>query len=753
MQALSAGLFDSIERPIFNVVNGLPGALHGVMLAITQLGGLGSLVLWAGLAWFMLNRRAAANVVGTGVAAWLLAKVAKVIVHRGRPQDLLDTIHLFKGEIFSGYGFPSGHSTLSAACATVLYYQLAPKYRKYLLFTVLLVGISRMYLGAHFPLDIVGGWALGAMIGASSSLIYGVYKRGLSIPRLKKFLRGKGYKAKTLHFAGVDARGSRPLFLETQSRDKYFVKIFGKQEHAADWLFKIFRFFRYKNLQAEEPYVHSRRNIEMEAFAMLWAQQAGVRVPQVADVLSYGSSWILIQQKIDARQLSEHKRLQQKSLEDTWAQVEKLHAANIAHRDLRAANIMVDKQGKAWMIDFGFAEASAVNQRKYMDVAELLMSMSLVVGIERTLDAAFGLVSPEKLAKTLPYLQTAVFSGATTKQLKQDKELLKDLKQSLSERLGIVEDIEDARILRINRRKILNFALLAVFFYLIAPQFSGFKHAFNTINISQPLWLLPLAAASLLTYVLTGAIYASLAPVPLKIRQAALVQLAASFMSKILPGGIGGTSLNVKYMQRAGMDLSDTSAVIATQGAIGFVMFTVPLTIFLVLNGQGLSQLFHFHLKLVHFIIAATVVAIAAVCLAFIRKLRVLATAKLLSFIQSIRDITTPGRELALACAASFAVTLAYIACLYASFKLFSIPLGITAAIFVYASAVIARSAVPTPGGLGPLEAAMIAAMVGLGASKDVALQAVILYRLATFWLPIPFSLLAYKYIGAKKII
>ncbi len=51
------------------------------------------------------------------------------------------------------------------------------------------------------------------------------------------------------------------------------------------------------------------------------------------------------------------------------------------------------------------------------------------------------------------------------------------------------------------------------------------------------------------------------------------------------------------------------------------------------------------------------------------------------------------------------------------------------------------------------MEAAMIAAMIGLGTSKEEAFAAVVLYRLATFWLPIPFSILAYKYVSSKKII
>jgi uncharacterized protein (TIRG00374 family) len=74
-------------------------------------------------------------------------------------------------------------------------------------------------------------------------------------------------------------------------------------------------------------------------------------------------------------------------------------------------------------------------------------------------------------------------------------------------------------------------------------------------------------------------------------------------------------------------------------------------------------------------------------------------------------------------------------------------------AVLVYASAVIAKSAVPTPGGLGPLEVAMIATLIGLGIDKSQAFSIVIVYRLATFWLPIPLSLLSYRLVSSRKLI
>lgn len=753
LQVKAAGLFDSFERPIFNFFNSLPSGLYDLMYAITQLGSLASLIVFCSFAWYKVSRRAAITVAGAGVTAWFLAKVAKVLAHRGRPGELLPHIHLFSGEHFGGYGFPSGHSTLSAACVAVLYYQVPRKYRKYLLLTVLLVGISRIYLGAHFPLDVVGGWALGALIGALTVTIFGVSNRGVSAVRLKSHLNKQGMDIRSLQFADVDARGSRPFFMESHDGKQYFGKIFGKQEHAADWLFKIFRFFRYKNLQAEEPHMSSRRNVEIEAFAMLWAKQAGVRVTRIANIFQYGSAWVSIQERLNAKPLSEHKRLLQKSIEDTWLQVRKMHAAKIAHRDLRAANIMIDKQGKAFIIDFGFAEIAASKQRLSMDRAELLMSMALTVGVERTVKAARKVIKPRDLKEALPYLQRAVFSGATTKGLKDNKSLLTDLKEQLKDELNIKKEVDKANIVRVNRRKLINIIIFSVFVYVIAPKFKPFKEALEQTDIVGLWWLLPLTISSLATYVVTGFIYIVLAPVPLRLREAAVVQLAASFMSKIVPGGIGSTTLNAKYMIKAGMEPLEASAVIAAQAFIGFIMFIIPVGLFLLLNGANVLSLIHLHIKPVVFMLVLLTVILASVIIATIEKLRNIAVDKVTQMIEGVRNISTPRRDLAYAAAASLTVTAVYILCLYFSLQTVGVALGISEVITAYALAVVAKSAIPAPGGLGPIEAAMIGTLIGFGVVSGAAIAAVIIYRLATFWIPVPFSILSYRYLDSKKLI
>lgn len=753
VQVKNEGLFDSVEKPVFEYFNSLPGSLYDVMLAVTQMGGLGSLLVWMPLAWYLINKRAAGLLGTTGIFAWFGAKVFKTIAQRGRPGDILSEINLFNGEKLGGYGFPSGHATFVAACVIFLFYQISPKIRKYLLLAAFLVGVSRMYLGAHFPLDIVGGWALGALIGATFCIVFGVSSKGISAPKLKKFLNSKGLKIKSLVFADVDARGSRPLFITTEDNKKYFGKLFGKREHAADWLFKIFRFFRYKNLHGEEPHFSSRRNVEIEAFLMLWARQAGVRVAKLIDIFNFGTYWVSIQERIDGKPLSVQRHLSAKSLKDTWKQVQKMHNANIAHRDLRASNVLIDKKGDAWVIDFGFAEASASSKRKIMDNAELLMSMSLVVGVERTLRAAKSVLSKQDLKATLPFLQTAVFSRATTKQLKQNKSLLNDLKTAIVTDLKIKEEIDNVNILRLNKRKIINLILMTFFIYFIAPQLGEFRDALFEARITNFAWLLPLALVSLSTYVITGLIYVALASVPLRLRDATLVQLASSFVSKVMPGGLAGTTLNAKYMTKAGLSPVETSAVISSQAIIGFIMFMLPLGLFLLLHGTNIFDLIDISISKYIVFAVLGVIALSGTFLAFQAKTRSWVKKKITDVFNGIKDINIPSKEYTIAAAASLMVTVAYITCLYLSLQSVGLSIGVTAVILAYATATIAKSALPTPGGLGPVEAALIATLITFGASKVPVISAVLIYRLATFWIPIPFSLLAYQYINKRELI
>lgn len=153
------------ERSVFAAFNQLGGGWWIVLFPVMQLG-----TLFAGpsaaLAALITGRRLlAGELLVAGVGGWLIARVAKLVAGRPRPSFFIPETIIRGGEA-SGLGYPSGHVTVATALVTVLAAWLPRRWEAPLWGLVVLVGIGRMYVGAHLPLDVVGGMVLGGLIGA-----------------------------------------------------------------------------------------------------------------------------------------------------------------------------------------------------------------------------------------------------------------------------------------------------------------------------------------------------------------------------------------------------------------------------------------------------------------------------------------------------------------------------------------------------------------------------------------------------------
>jgi undecaprenyl-diphosphatase len=108
----------------------------------------------------------AACVVVAGMIAWFGAKVVKHAVGRGRPSAYMPGLVVREGSGRGhGLGYLSGHSAVAAATLTVVMVAVPRRARPWLVAVIALVGVARVVHGVHFPADVVGGWAFGALIG------------------------------------------------------------------------------------------------------------------------------------------------------------------------------------------------------------------------------------------------------------------------------------------------------------------------------------------------------------------------------------------------------------------------------------------------------------------------------------------------------------------------------------------------------------------------------------------------------------
>lgn len=157
------------EARAFRAVNGLPECLFAPVWVVMQLGALGSAVAAAGVAYLKGMPRLAVRLLEAGSITWALSKGVKRLARRGRPGALLADVRL-RGKPASGLGYLSGHAGVAVALAGSALPDVGRRARLVMLSLVPLVGLSRVYVGAHLPLDVAGGAALGLVVEAALAL-------------------------------------------------------------------------------------------------------------------------------------------------------------------------------------------------------------------------------------------------------------------------------------------------------------------------------------------------------------------------------------------------------------------------------------------------------------------------------------------------------------------------------------------------------------------------------------------------------
>jgi membrane-associated phospholipid phosphatase len=158
------------EAGAFRAVNGLPDSWHLPAWVIMQLGTFGAVPTAATAAWLAGDSELAGRLLASGTSAWGLAKLVKQVVRRPRPVALLPGTRR-RGREAAGLGYLSGHAAVSVALGAGAVPRLGPVGRALALSAVPLVGLTRIYVGAHLPLDVAGGAALGLAVGATVQLV------------------------------------------------------------------------------------------------------------------------------------------------------------------------------------------------------------------------------------------------------------------------------------------------------------------------------------------------------------------------------------------------------------------------------------------------------------------------------------------------------------------------------------------------------------------------------------------------------
>lgn len=727
------------ERRLFRLVNLLPEAFASPLWVLMQVGSLAAVPVVAVVALSSRRSRLTVDVVVSGVSGYAAAKVLKVLVGRGRPAAVLD--HVIVRSTDGGFGFPSGHATVAAALATAVAPHLSRRGRRVAWSMVGVVAVARVYMGAHLPGDVVGGVALGWLVGSVWHLLVGGPDRGPSPDRILAAAARLTGSDGTLTPMRVDARGSTPYLLVSGTA-RYVIKVLTRDNRDADLLFRLTRFLILRHREDESPFLNDRRAVEHEAYVILAAERAGVRVPRLmGTAVTEGAALLVTEMIPDCRAPA---IADGAGWDDVWRQAAALHAVRIAHRDLRVANLLVDGEGQAWVIDFGFAEVDASDESLAADAAQLLVSTALILTPAEAVDLAVAHMPAIEMRGALAYLQPLAVSASTRHDLRHRRGLLTELREALASRLD-VEPPKLAALARFRPRQMVVLAVLALAVHTLLPQLGDLGTTMRTIGSASPLWLLAALGASVLSYAGAAVALAGGSPVRIAFLRTLVTQVAGSFANRIAPAGLGGMGVNARYLQRHGVDRVDAVAAVGAVTLSGALLHTVLLVVAAVATGRnGVEEV-----RLPHgwalVVLAAVVPAVVGVTLATPLRRRVVGPLR--RGLTQLGAVLRSGRRAALVFGGNLAVTGGYVLALAAALHAYAgdVAFDRVALVFLAGSAVASIS--PTPGGLGAMEAALVAGLTGLGVPSAPAVAGVLTFRMATFWLPTLPGWLAFRWL------
>jgi undecaprenyl-diphosphatase len=681
---------------------------------------------------------------GLTVGAVLAAGVtAGVLVLLGGQHPAALTDHLARGSWLASAAFP-GPPVFAAATAVIVAASpwLSRPWRRTAWLTLLLIVVVRLVTGTALPMELLLAFATGLTVGAAVLVAFGVPDRRIGADGIAGALRAAGLPAESVWPADVVSKGARPFAAAGADGQRWFIKALGSDQRDADLLYRGYRAVRLRNVGDTRPALSLFQAVQQQALAGVMAERAGVTVPGVDRLIRAGDTALLVMEWVDGTPLEQLPagQISDDLLVRLWTDADRLHKAGIAHRSLRAANVLVGRDGQPTIVDFSFSELSATRRQMDLDVAELLASLAALTGEDRAVSTGVKVLGAEGVAAAVPLLQPLALSAGTRRAVKRQDGLLTRTRSAAAAASG-VENPEMVRVQRVRPRTLFMIAALVGAYYILLPELAKVGNPLPALETAQWAWVLVAIAFSVLTYLASAIGLLGGVSVRVPFWPALLTQGASSYVNRVSPSNVGGMVLNVRFLQKAGVEPAAGAAAVGVNSLAGALVHLVLLVIFFAWAGRsGAGKAFKLPSSSTLLAVLAVVAAVIGIVIAT-RQGRNFAARKVLpslrSSLASLGRVARSPVRLGLLFGGSALVTLSYVGALTAGVEAFGGGASIAKIGAVYMAASVVAAATPTPGGVGGYEAAAITGLTGIGISPAAAVSAVVISRLATYWLPV----------------
>ncbi|GAA2372703.1 lysylphosphatidylglycerol synthase domain-containing protein [Streptomyces cuspidosporus] len=645
----------------------------------------------------------------------------------------------------------------------------------------------------------------------------------------KSHLGHKGHLGHNGH-TGQSDRGRRYL-VTLEDGPPLDVTVVDREQQAQGFFYRVWQRLTLRTITPPRSLQSLRQALEQEALLAYAAIAAGARAPKLIATSELGPDAVmLVYEHIGGRPLNAlpDEAITDELLASAWRQVKALQSRRIAHRRLDGDALLVDRSGRVVLTDLRGGEIAAGDVVLRMDVAQLLTTLGLRVGAERSVAAAVEVLGPDAVADSLPLLQPLALNRGTratlralareraqrqreavldasraAKEARQaeaateaaeeaaeaeekaggrrrvdaaavDRKALKAEKQA--EKRAIDEALEDAReedllsqirrqvllirpqapiepvrLERIKPRTLVSFCAGAFAAYFLLSQFTHIKLG-TVVGEANWLWVVAALLFSALTYVAAALSLLGFVPEKVPFGRTVLAQVAASFVKLVAPAAVGGVALNARFLQRAGVRPGLAVASVGASQLFGLASHILLLLTFGYITGTERTPTLSPSRTVIAGLLTAAVLALVVAAIPALRKFVSTRLRSLFAgVVPRMLDVLQRPRKLLAGIGGMLLLTGANVLCLDSSIRAFGGDMSYASIAVVFLAGNALGSAAPTPGGVGAVEAALIAGLTLAGLPYETAAPAVLLFRLMVFWLPVLPGWLAFTHLTRKE--
>ncbi|MFJ7087888.1 lysylphosphatidylglycerol synthase domain-containing protein [Streptomyces griseus] len=519
------------------------------------------------------------------------------------------------------------------------------------------------------------------------------------------------------------------------------VTVVDREQQAQGFFYRAWRRITLRTLTQRRSIQSLRQALEQEALLAYAAIAAGANAPKLIATSELGPDAVmLVYEHIGGRSLDsmEDEEITDDLVRSAWRQVKALQSRRIAHRRLTGDALLVDRSGRAFVTDLRGGEIAAGDLVLRMDVAQLLTTLGLRVGAERSVAGALAVLGPDAVADCLPLLQPIALSRSTRatlrriarersqrereavleasqaakqaraeltagpvdgkaaskaerKSLRTEKQAEKramddaleeareeDLLAQIRRQVLLIRPqapVEPVRLERIKPRTLFSFIAGAIAAYFLISQVTQADFG-AVVEQAEWGWVAAALGFSALSYVAAAMSLLGFVPERVSFLKTVQAQVAGSFVKIVAPAAVGGVALNTRFLQRAGVRPGLAVASVGASQLFGLGAHIMLLALFGYLTGtEKTPDSLTPSRTVIAGLLTVAVLVLVVTAIPFLRKFVVTRVRSLFAgVVPRMLDVVQRPQKLLTGIGGMLLLTGLFVLCLDASIRAFSGP-------------------------------------------------------------------------------